>query len=108
MCRRDSWQAFGYVTRPEVGWALLYGVVVTNARAVGEFGAVSVVSGLIRGETLAVPLLVQRWNQDCNAVGAFNAAGLLAAMALVTLLLKTVLEWATQHNTDNVTEQTTV
>ena len=103
----SGWQTFWYVTLPKIRWALLYGVVLTNARAVGEFGAVSVVSGLIRGQTLTLPLLVQMWNQDYNTVGAFTAAGLLAAMALVTLLLKTVLEWATQHNTDNATEQKT-
>ncbi|MEQ3725182.1 sulfate ABC transporter permease subunit CysW [Alcanivorax sp.] len=103
----SGWQAFWYVTLPKIRWALLYGVVLTNARAVGEFGAVSVVSGLIRGQTLTLPLLVQMWNQDYNTVGAFTAAGLLAAMALVTLLLKTVLEWATQHNPDNATEQKT-
>ncbi|PHR65440.1 sulfate ABC transporter permease subunit CysW [Alcanivorax sp.] len=103
----SGWQAFLYVTLPKIRWALLYGVVLTNARAVGEFGAVSVVSGLIRGQTLTLPLLVQMWNQDYNTVGAFTAAGLLAAMALVTLLLKTVLEWATQHSSDNATEQKT-
>ncbi len=103
----SGWQAFWYVTLPKIRWALLYGVVLTNARAVGEFGAVSVVSGLIRGQTLTLPLLVQMWNQDYNTVGAFTAAGLLAAIALVTLLLKTVLEWATQHNPDNATEQKT-
>ncbi|HEX5677894.1 MAG TPA: sulfate ABC transporter permease subunit CysW [Alcanivorax sp.] len=89
----SGWQTFWYVTLPGIRWALLYGVVLTNARAVGEFGAVSVVSGLIRGETLTLPLLVQMLNEDYNTVGAFTAAGLLAAMALVTLLLKTVLEW---------------
>ena len=78
----SGWQAFWYVTLPKIRWALLYGVVLTNARAVGEFGAVSVVSGLIRGQTLTLPLLVQMWNQDYNTVGAFTAAGLLAAMAV--------------------------
>lgn len=89
----SGWQVFWFVTLPNIRWALLYGVVLTNARAVGEFGAVSVVSGLIRGETLTLPLLVQMLNEDYNTVGAFTAAGLLAAMALFTLLLKTVLEW---------------
>ncbi|WP_101675942.1 sulfate ABC transporter permease subunit CysW [Alloalcanivorax mobilis] len=89
----SGWQTFWYVTLPKIRWALLYGVVLTNARAVGEFGAVSVVSGLIRGDTLTLPLLVQMLNEDYNTVGAFTAAGLLAAMALLTLLLKTVLEW---------------
>ena len=102
----SGWQAFWYVTLPKIRWALLYGVVLTNARAVGEFGAVSVVSGLIRGQTLTLPLLVQMWNQDYNTVGAFTAAGLLAAMALVTLLLKTILEWATQNTSQDSAEPT--
>ncbi|MEQ9510472.1 MAG: sulfate ABC transporter permease subunit CysW [Alloalcanivorax xenomutans] len=89
----SGWQVFWYVTLPKIRWALLYGVVLTNARALGEFGAVSVVSGLIRGETLTLPLLIQMLHEDYNTVGAFTAAGLLAAMALITLLLKTVLEW---------------
>jgi len=101
----SGWQAFWYVTLPKIRWALLYGVVLTNARAVGEFGAVSVVSGLIRGETLTLPLLIQMLNEDYNTVGAFTAAGLLGAMALVTLLLKTVLEWR-QSNKLNAAEET--
>lgn len=101
----SGWQAFWYVTLPRVRWALLYGVVLTNARAVGEFGAVSVVSGLIRGETLTLPLLIQMLNEDYNTVGAFTAAGLLGAMALVTLLLKTVLEWR-QSSKLNAAEET--
>ena len=99
----SGWQAFWYVTLPRIRWALLYGVVLTNARAVGEFGAVSVVSGLIRGETLTLPL--QMLNEDYNTVGAFTAAGLLGAMALVTLLLKTVLEWR-QSSKLNAAEET--
>ncbi len=101
----SGWQAFWYVTLPRIRWALLYGVVLTNARAVGEFGAVSVVSGLIRGETLTLPLLIQMLNEDYNTVGAFTAAGLLGAMALVTLLLKTVLEWR-QSSKLNAAEET--
>ena len=93
------------MTLPRIRWALLYGVVLTNARAVGEFGAVSVVSGLIRGETLTLPLLIQMLNEDYNTVGAFTAAGLLGAMALVTLLLKTVLEWR-QSSKLNAAEET--
>ncbi|MBL7250247.1 sulfate ABC transporter permease subunit CysW [Alloalcanivorax sp. C16-2] len=102
----SGWQTFWYVTLPKIRWALLYGVVLTNARAVGEFGAVSVVSGLIRGETLTLPLLIQMLNEDYNSVGAFTAAGLLAAMALVTLLLKTVLEWRQHHKLDAAQETT--
>ena len=101
----SGWQAFWYVTLPRIRWALLYGVVLTNARAVGEFGAVSVVSGLIRGETLTLPLLIQMLNEDYNTVGAFTAAGLLGAMALVTLLLKAVLEWR-QSSKLNAAEET--
>ncbi|MBD3651079.1 MAG: sulfate ABC transporter permease subunit CysW [Alcanivorax sp.] len=101
----SGWQAFWYVTLPRIRWALLYGVVLTNARAVGEFGAVSVVSGLIRGETLTLPLLIQMLHEDYNTVGAFTAAGLLGAMALVTLLLKTVLEWR-QSSKLNAAEET--
>jgi len=101
----SGWQTFWYVTLPKIRWALLYGVVLTNARAVGEFGAVSVVSGLIRGETLTLPLLIQMLNEDYNTVGAFTAAGLLGAMALVTLLLKTVLEWR-QSSKLNAAEET--
>jgi len=101
----SGWQAFWYVTLPRIRWALLYGVVLTNARAVGEFGAVSGVSGLIRGETLTLPLLIQMLNEDYNTVGAFTAAGLLGAMALVTLLLKTVLEWR-QSSKLNAAEET--
>lgn len=100
----SGWQTFYYVTLPKIRWALLYGVVLTNARAVGEFGAVSVVSGLIRGETLTLPLLIQMLNEDYNTVGAFTAAGLLGAMALITLLLKTVLEWRQSHKLNAVEE----
>ena len=102
----SGWQTFWYVTLPKIRWALLYGVVLTNARAVGEFGAVSVVSGLIRGETLTLPLLIQMLNEDYNTVGAFPAAGLLAAMALITLLLKTALEWRQHHKLDAAQETT--
>ncbi|MBA3981840.1 MAG: sulfate ABC transporter permease subunit CysW [Alcanivorax sp.] len=86
-------QTFLYVTLPNIKWALLYGVVITNARAVGEFGAVSVVSGAIRGQTLTLPLHVELLHQDYNTVGAFTAAGLLALLALVTLVLKSIMEW---------------
>lgn len=89
-----GWQIFRRVTLPNIKWALLYGVVITNARAVGEFGAVSVVSGAIRGQTVNLPLLVEQLNDDYKTVGAFTAAGLLACMALLTLVLKTVMEWS--------------
>ncbi|MFD2189214.1 sulfate ABC transporter permease subunit CysW [Pistricoccus aurantiacus] len=84
---------FRRVTLPNIKWALLYGVILTNARAVGEFGAVSVVSGSIRGETNTLPLHVELLYQDYNTVGAFTAAALLALIALFTLVAKAGLEW---------------
>lgn len=92
----SGWQMFRRVTLPNIKWALLYGVVLTNARAVGEFGAVSVVSGNIRGETNTLPLHVELLYQDYNLVGAFTSAALLAVLALVTLVVKTFLEWRQQ------------
>lgn len=89
----SGWQLFRKVTLPNILWALLYGVVLTNARAVGEFGAVSVVSGNIRGETNTLPLHVELLYQDYNAVGAFTSASLLAGIALLTLLVKSFVEW---------------
>lgn len=89
----SGWQMFRRVTLPNIRWALLYGVVLTNARAIGEFGAVSVVSGSIRGETYTLPLQVELLHQDYNTAGAFTAAGLLTLMAIVTLFLKSALQW---------------
>lgn len=89
----SGWQLFRRVTLPNIQWALIYGVVLTNARAVGEFGAVSVVSGNIRGETNTLPLHVELLYQDYNVVGAFTSASLLAGIALLTLLVKSFIEW---------------
>ncbi|MAA65319.1 MAG: sulfate ABC transporter permease subunit CysW [Alteromonadaceae bacterium] len=89
----SGWQLFRRITLPNIRWALLYGVILTNARAVGEFGAVSVVSGNIRGETNTLPLHVELLYQDYNIVGAFAAASLLAAIALLTLVAKAIVEW---------------
>jgi len=89
----SGWKMFWRVTLPNIRWALLYGLVLTNARAIGEFGAVSVVSGSIRGETYTLPLQVELLHQDYNIVGAFTAAGLLTLMAIVTLFLKSALQW---------------
>lgn len=89
----SGWQIFRRVTLPNIRWALLYGVVLTNARAIGEFGAVSVVSGSIRGETYTLPLQVELLHQDYNTAGAFTAAALLTLMAIVTLFLKSGLQW---------------
>jgi sulfate transport system permease protein len=87
-----GWQTFARVTLPNIKWGLLYGVVLCSARAVGEFGAVSVVSGHIRGATNTVPLHVEVLYNEYDMTGAFAVASLLALVALVTLVLKTVLE----------------
>lgn len=92
---------FRRVTLPNIRWALLYGVVLTNARAIGEFGAVSVVSGSIRGETLSLPLQIELLQQDYNTIGAFTAAALLTLMAILTLFLKSVVQWRLE-NQENV------
>jgi len=84
---------FFRITLPNIKWALLYGVLLCNARAMGEFGAVSVVSGHIRGQTTTLPLHVELLYNDYDFVGAFAAASLLASLGLVTLVLKTLLEW---------------
>jgi sulfate transport system permease protein len=88
-----GWQTFRKVTLPNIRWGLLYGVLLTNARAMGEFGAVSVVSGHIRGETNTMPLHIELLYNDYNLAAAFAVASLLAGLALVTLVLKTILEW---------------
>ena len=88
----SGWQIFRRVTLPNIKWALLYGAVLCNARAMGEFGAVSVVSGNIRGETNTLPLQVQLLYHDYNATGAFAAATILTLLAFVTLILKAWLE----------------
>jgi sulfate/thiosulfate transport system permease protein len=88
-----GWQTFWRVTLPNIRFALLYGVLLCNARAMGEFGAVSVVSGHIRGETNTMPLHVEVLYNEYNFVAAFAVASLLALLALVTLVLKSVLEW---------------
>ena len=89
----SGWQMFWRVTLPNIKWGLLYGVILSNARAMGEFGAVSVVSGHIRGETNTLPLHVEILYNEYNAIGAFAAASVLALLALVTLVAKTVVEW---------------
>jgi sulfate/thiosulfate transport system permease protein len=89
----SGWQAFFRVTLPNVKWAVLYGVILCNARAMGEFGAVSVVSGHIRGKTNTMPLHVEILYNEYNFVAAFAVASLLALLALVTLGLKSLVEW---------------
>ncbi|HEX8057920.1 MAG TPA: sulfate ABC transporter permease subunit CysW [Novosphingobium sp.] len=89
----NGFQTFWHVTLPNVRWGLLYGVLLCNARAMGEFGAVSVVSGHIRGMTNTMPLHVEILYNEYDFVGAFAVASLLAVLALVTLVAKSVLEW---------------
>ena len=89
----NGWQTLWFVTLPNIRWGLLYGVLLCNARAMGEFGAVSVVSGHIRGETNTMPLHVEVLYNEYNFVAAFAVASLLALLALVTLALKSFLEW---------------
>lgn len=89
----SGWAMFRRITLPNIKWALLYGTVLTTARAVGEFGSVAVISGSIRGQTNTLPLHVQLLQQDYNSVGAFTAALLLASIALLTLILKTIFEY---------------
>ncbi|MFO0939182.1 MAG: sulfate ABC transporter permease subunit CysW [Pirellulales bacterium] len=89
----NGWQTFWRVTFPNIKWALLYGVIISNARAMGEFGAVSVVSGHIRGKTNTLPLHVEILYNEYNVAAAFAMASLLALLGLVTLTLKTILEW---------------
>ncbi|WP_024299483.1 sulfate ABC transporter permease subunit CysW [Methylomicrobium lacus] len=88
-----GWKTFFLITLPNIKWGLLYGVLLCNARAMGEFGAVSVVSGHIRGLTNTLPLHVEVSYNEYNFVGAFASASILAGLAIVTLVLKSILEW---------------
>ncbi len=89
----NGWQTFWRVTIPNVKWGLLFGVILCNARAMGEFGAVSVVSGHIRGLTNTIPLHVEILYNEYNFVGAFAVASLLSILAIVTLIVKSFMEW---------------
>jgi sulfate transport system permease protein len=89
----SGWQTFWRVTLPNVKWGLLYGVILCNARAMGEFGAVSVVSGHIRGRTNTLPLQVEILYNEYNFAAAFAVASLLALLALLTLVIKSLVEW---------------
>lgn len=89
----SGWQTFWRVTLPNIKWGLIYGVILCNARAMGEFGAVSVVSGHIRGQTNTMPLHVEILYNEYQSVAAFAVASLLALLALVTLAIKTWVEW---------------
>jgi sulfate/thiosulfate transport system permease protein len=92
----NGWQTFFHVTLPNIKWSLLYGVILCNARAMGEFGAVSVVSGHIRGLTNTMPLHVEILYNEYNYVAAFAVASLLALLALITLGVKSMVEWYAQ------------
>ena len=93
-----GWQTFWRVTVPNVKWGLIYGVILCNARAMGEFGAVSVISGHLRGKTITVPLHVEILYNEYNFVAAFAMASLLALLALVTLAIKTAVEYAQRRD----------
>lgn len=93
----SGWQTFWHVTLPNIKWGLIYGVILCNARAMGEFGAVSVVSGHIRGQTNTMPLHVEILYNEYQSVAAFAVASLLALLALVTLVIKSVVEWQFEH-----------
>lgn len=88
----NSWQMFWQVTLPNIRWAIVYGAILTNARVMGEFGAVSVVSGSIRGQTNTLPLQISQLFNDFNVTGSFAAASTLALMSVLTLVLKSTLE----------------
>src|SRR4029077_19160732 len=94
----SGWQMFWRVTVPNIKWGLLYGVILCSARAIGEFGAVYVVSGHITGQTDTMPLRIEKLFQEYNTPGAFAVASVLAMLALVTLLVKTTLEWKTRRD----------
>lgn len=93
----SGWQTFWHVTLPNIKWGLIYGVILCNARAMGEFGAVSVVSGHIRGQTNTMPLQVEVLYNEYQGQAAFAVASLLALLAIVTLVLKTLVEWRHQR-----------
>ena len=99
----NGWQTFWYVTLPNIKWGLLYGVILCNARAMGEFGAVSVVSGHIRGLTNTLPLHVEILYNEYNFTAAFATASLLTLLALVTLAIKNAVEWFSQREQADAT-----
>lgn len=93
----SDWQVFARVTLPNIRWGLLYGILLTNARAIGEFGAVSVVSGSILGKTATLPIFVEQAYKNYQAESAFGAAAILASLAVLTLIFKEILETKTHH-----------
>ena len=100
----SGWQTFRRVTLPNIKWGLIYGVILCNARAMGEFGAVSVVSGHIRGQTNTMPLHVEILYNEYQSVAAFSVASLLALLALVTLFIKTVAHWRMDREMHSLVE----
>ncbi|WP_439113269.1 sulfate ABC transporter permease subunit CysW [Hydrogenophaga sp.] len=100
-----GWQTFWYVTLPNIKWGLIYGVILCNARAMGEFGAVSVVSGHIRGQTNTMPLHVEVLYNEYQSVAAFAVASLLALLALVSLAIKSLVEWRHDREMKAVAER---
>ena len=100
----NGWQIFWRVTMPNIKWALLYGVILCNARAMGEFGAVSVVSGHIRGQTNTMPLHIEVLYNEYQSAAAFAVASLLALLALVTLVIKSVVEWRHEREMKAIAE----
>lgn len=103
-----GWQMFRLITIPNIKWGLLYGLILCNARAMGEFGAVYVVSGRITGGTDTMPLRVEKLFQEYNMPGAFAVASVLALLAVVTLLLKSILEWKTRRELEEAKRLQTV
>lgn len=101
----SGWNTFWHVTLPNIKWGLLYGVILCNARAMGEFGAVSVVSGHIRGMTNTMPLHVEILYNEYNFAAAFAVASLLALLAFVTLFIKSFIEWRTRKELSNVSPE---
>jgi sulfate/thiosulfate transport system permease protein len=101
----SGWQVFWRVTLPNIRWGVLYGVILCNARAMGEFGAVSVVSGHIRGVTNTLPLHVEILYNEYNFTGAFAVASLLALLAVLTLVAKGLVEWRSAHNLSHRREE---
>ena len=101
----NGWQTFWRVTLPNIRWGLLYGIILCNARAMGEFGAVSVVSGRIRGQTTTMPLQVEILYNEYKSVPAFAIASLLTMLALVTLVIKTLLEWRIERQRNQIEKE---
>jgi sulfate/thiosulfate transport system permease protein len=98
MLGANGWQTFWRITLPNIKWGLLYGIILCNARAMGEFGAVSVVSGSLQGITNTMPLEIETRNDNFDIVGAFSVATLLAMLALVTLVVKSIIDWRSSQS----------